>query len=258
MPTRALAPTPPRVPLRTPAPGRAASRRARVRALHSSPSSSSSSGAPVFHYHQIEVETRKGIHLHDITSEIESVVKSSGVVDGYVNVLSRHTTTAVCINEAEGRLLDDVRQYLARLAPADHPYLHNDLHLRRGPPGWPGGDEAWRAQEPENAHSHLLSMLLGNSETVPVVNGELMIGTWQSVMLVELDGPRRRTVGVQAVGVTRGSAELPPSDGLPEASTEEKKKAETNAKTSVDSSFDSQMDEFCEEDPSADECRVFD
>ena len=101
-------------------------------------------------------------------------------------------------------------------------------------------------------------MLLGNSETVPVVNGELMIGTWQSVMLVELDGPRRRTVGVQAVGVTRGSAELAPSDGLPEASTEEKKKAETNAKTSVDSSFDSQMDEFCEEDPSADECRVFD
>ena len=91
-----------------------------------------------------------------------------------------------------------------------------------------------------------------------MVNGELMIGTWQSVMLVELDGPRRRTVGVQAVGVTRGSAELAPSDGLPEASTEEKKKAETNAKTSVDSSFDSQMDEFCEEDPSADECRVFD
>ena len=255
MPTRALAPTPPRVPLRTPAPGRAASRRARVRALHSSPSSSSSSGAPVFHYEQVEVETRKGIHLHDITSEIESVVKSSGVVDGYVNVLSRHTTTAVCINEAEGRLLDDVRQYLARLAPADHPYLHNDLHLRRGPPGWPGGDEAWRAQEPENAHSHLLSMLLGNSETVPVVNGKLMIGTWQSVMLVELDGPRRRTVGVQAVGARR-SSEAPPS-GPPEASSEEKKKAETNA-ASVDSSFDSRMDEFCEEDPSADECRVFD
>ena len=64
----------------------------------------------------------------------------------------------------------------------------------------PGGDEAWRAQEPINAHSHLLSMLLGNSESVPVTDGNLTIGTWQSVMLLELDGPRTRTVGVQIVG----------------------------------------------------------
>ena len=63
-----------------------------------------------------------------------------------------------------------------------------------------GGDEAWRAQEPQNAHSHLLSMLVGNSESVPLVDGQLMLGTWQSVILVELDGPRLRTVGVQIVG----------------------------------------------------------
>ena len=108
--------------------------------------------------------------------------------------------SAITINEAEPRLMDDVRQFLRKLAPPEYPYLHNDLHLREAPDGWPGGWEAWAAQEPENCHSHLLSMLLGNSETVPVVDGELTIGTWQSVMLVELDGPRKRTVGVQVVG----------------------------------------------------------
>jgi thiamine phosphate synthase YjbQ (UPF0047 family) len=98
-------------------------------------------------------------------------------------------------------LLDDIRQWLRKLAPPGDPYLHNDLHLRSGPPDWPGGDDAWRAQEPINAHSHLLSLMLGNSETVPVAGGKLKTGTWQSILLVELDGPRPRTVGVQVVGV---------------------------------------------------------
>ena len=86
-----------------------------------------------------------------------------------------------------------------RLAPPSDFYLHNDLHLRQAPADWPGGWEAWAAQEPENAHSHLLSMVLGNSETIPVSKGQLMLGQWQSVLLVELDGPRCRTVGVQVV-----------------------------------------------------------
>ena len=157
-------------------------------------------GALAFDYTQLELDTKQGISLHDITAEITSAVEEAGVTNGYVNVLSRHTTTAVTINEAEPRLMDDVRQFLRTLAPPDAPYLHNDLHLREAPDGWPGGWEAWAAQEPENCHSHLLSMLLGNSETVPVVDGKLALGTWQSVILVELDGPRKRTVGVQVVG----------------------------------------------------------
>ena len=103
-------------------------------------------------------------------------------------MLSRHTTTAVVINEAEPRLLDDIRLWLRRLAPPSDPYLHNDLHLRDAPDGWPGGWGAWAAQEPANAHSHLLSIALGNSECVPVAGGALALGTWQSVLLVELDG----------------------------------------------------------------------
>ena len=151
-------------------------------------------------YEEVKVETLKGVALHDITPQVRGLVERLGVRQGTVTVLSRHTTTAVVINEMEGRLVDDTRQYLLRLAPPGFPYLHNDLHVRSGPPDWPGGDEAWRAQEPENAHSHLLSMLLGNSESVPVVDGQLALGTWQSLILVELDGPRTRTVGVQVVG----------------------------------------------------------
>ena len=61
--------------------------------------------------------------------------------------------------------------------------------------------EAWRAQEPFNAHSHLLSMMLGNSETIPVADGNLVIGQWQNVLFLDLDGDRERTVGIQIVGV---------------------------------------------------------
>lgn len=70
-------------------------------------------------------------------------------------------------------------QFLSRLAPAADPYLHNDLHLRPAPDKWPGGWTAWAQQEPRNAHSHLLSILLGNTLTVPVSRSSLVLGTWQ-------------------------------------------------------------------------------
>ena len=92
-------------------------------------------------------------------------------------------------------------------------YLHNDIDTRPESEdekqrclenGWqiddPAELQAWRDQEPINAHSHLAAMLLGSSEVVPVCEGKLVLGQWQSVMLVDLDGPRERTVGLQLVG----------------------------------------------------------
>lgn len=160
----------------------------------------------IFHYTQLELDTLPGVALFDITPQIRAEIRKLGLVEGYVNLLSRHTTTAITINENETRLLDDVRQFLHRLAPPNAPYLHNDLHLRQAPDNWPGGHAAWAAQEPINAHSHLLSMVLGNTSTIPVTKGELTIGVWQSVLLVELDGPRKRSVGVQLVGQVAGTA----------------------------------------------------
>ncbi len=141
-------------------------------------------------HHHLELDTGSGISLNDITPQLRGLVARSGIANGTLIVTSRHTTTALTINENETRLLEDVRDFFSRLVPADAKYLHNDIHLRDCPP-----------DEPENAHAHIVAMLLGSSEVVPVVDGELDLGTWQSVMLVELDGPRTRTVNVQLMGI---------------------------------------------------------
>lgn len=137
----------------------------------------------------IRLATREGICLFDITPQIRAYLADSGIQSGFVIVTSRHTTTALSVNENEERLLTDLKNFFQRLVPPDARYLHNDIHLRDCPP-----------DEPENAHSHLIAMLLGSSETIPVVDGELALGTWQSVMLAELDGPRERTVNLQICG----------------------------------------------------------
>ena len=141
------------------------------------------------HHQIIRIGTESGVCLFDVTPQIRAHLAQSGIRNGFAVVASRHTTTALTINENEARLLTDVRGFLQRLAPAGDDYLHNDIHLRDCPP-----------DEPKNAHSHLLAMLLGSSEAIPVVEGELALGRWQSVMLVELDGPRERTVSLQLCG----------------------------------------------------------
>lgn len=108
---------------------------------------------------------------------------------GTITVSSAHTTTAITVNEYEQRLLDDIKKHFLKLAPEGLPYRHNDIHLRDCP-----------ENEPENAHSHLIAMMLGSSETIPVSDGQIQLGQYQSVMLVELDGPRQRTVNIHLVG----------------------------------------------------------
>ena len=137
----------------------------------------------------IEIDTGEGIAISDLTPEIEARLAASGIRQGFVVLSSRHTTTALTINEHEARLLEDIRGFFQQLVPADAGYEHNDIHLRDCPP-----------DEPEHAHSHLIALLLGASENIPVVDGKLGLGQWQSVMLVELDGPRRRSVSLQIVG----------------------------------------------------------
>lgn len=92
-------------------------------------------------YAELSIPTLKGIHFTDITPMLREAIKQSEVRNGLISVLTKHTTTAITINEMEGRLVDDARQFLLKLAPPAYPYLHNDIHLRNGPPGWPGGDE---------------------------------------------------------------------------------------------------------------------
>ena len=137
----------------------------------------------------IELETGEGISLHDLMPDLNKAIASAGIVDGFVTVTSQHTTTAIAINENEERLVEDVKTFLTRLIPPNGKYLHNDIALRDCP-----------EDEPENAHSHLAAMLLGSSEVIALAKGELVLGQYQSVMLYELDGPRRRKVSVQVYG----------------------------------------------------------
>ena len=137
----------------------------------------------------IETDTGEGIALHDLMPGIKDAVAKSGINNGFVTVSSQHTTTAITINENEQRLVEDVKAFLNRLIPPGDQYLHNDIALRDCPP-----------DEPENAHSHLAAMLLGSSEVVALAAGALVLGQYQSVMLIELDGPRRRKVNVQVYG----------------------------------------------------------
>lgn len=141
--------------------------------------------------HQIlDLTTRDQIEIYNVTPQIQAYLSSTGVQNGQVLIFSRHTTTALAINEYEPRLIEDIKVYLRKLAPESDRYLHNDLTLRENIPD----------DEPMNAHSHLMAMTLSANEVVPVVQGKLALGTYQSILFFELDGPRQRTLMVQVSG----------------------------------------------------------
>ena len=137
----------------------------------------------------VNIDTGEGISIHQLNDEIKAALVKSEINNGFVIICSRHTTTALTINEYEARLLVDIKDWLRSIAPEEKKYLHNDIHLRDCP-----------QDEPENAHSHLMAMLLGSSEAIPVCDGVPALGQWQSVMLLELDGPRQRKVNIQVIG----------------------------------------------------------
>jgi secondary thiamine-phosphate synthase enzyme len=87
-------------------------------------------------------------------------------------------------------LIEDIKVFLSKLVPESECYLHNDLHLRKNIP----------EDEPINAHSHLMAMMLNNNEIIPIVDGKLALGTYQSVLFFELDGARKRTILCQIWG----------------------------------------------------------
>lgn len=138
----------------------------------------------------IVVETTRAPGFFDITEQVEEAVEASGVLDGLAVVYSRHTTAAVRINENEPLLIHDMEDFLRRIAPADAEYRHNDFGIRTA---------NMTEDESPNGHSHCLSLFLSSSETIPIEDGRLLLGTWQRVFLVELDHPRRRELLIKVI-----------------------------------------------------------
>ncbi len=126
------------------------------------------------------MRTGRATEVVDVTSKVQEVVRASGVTEGLAVVHTPHTTTAVVVNEREGGLTHDLLEWSSRVAPKGAGYRHDGMD--------------------GNAHAHLRGMMLGASATVPVTGGRLALGTWQSVLFVELDGPRDRRLHVQVTG----------------------------------------------------------
>ena len=139
----------------------------------------------------IRIETECPTQFIDLTSELEAFVAASGIQFGLLNVQSLHTTTAIVVNEHEPLLLTDMAGLLERLAPVDDVYRHDNVTLR---------SVNCVLGEPPNGHSHCRALLLGSTAALNVVAGELQLGRWQRVFLVELDGPRTRDVSLLLVG----------------------------------------------------------
>jgi secondary thiamine-phosphate synthase enzyme len=135
----------------------------------------------------ITVKTNERSELVNMTNEIQTFVEATGVEDGYVQVSSLHTTAGLFVNEWQEALLSDVKSMIEQLVPHETYYRHND-------PQYSDCDR-------HNAHSHLRNIVVGLSVSVPIAQGKLVLGRWQSVILAEFDGPNERKVFMQVLGI---------------------------------------------------------
>lgn len=119
----------------------------------------------------IKINTTKKFQIIDITSEINNICE---IKRGIVNIFTKHSTSAILINENESGLLNDIEMLLEKIIPENNGYLHD--------------------MADNNAASHLKSSILSSNQTIPIHNNKLDLGTWQSIFFIELDGPRKSRI----------------------------------------------------------------
>jgi secondary thiamine-phosphate synthase enzyme len=127
----------------------------------------------------------RGKGTYEITDQVESLLRSSGITTGLATVFVQHTSASLVIYEnADPTARADLHRFFEDLVPEDHPGL---IHTAEGP---------------DDSTSHLRMALTRTSESIPVANGRLQLGTWQGVYLFEhRNSPHRRTVTVSLLGV---------------------------------------------------------
>ena len=129
----------------------------------------------------LSIDTSKPVEHVDITDAVREVVKRSDVAHGLCHVMALHSTAAVIVNETDDpNIGSDIARALDRAVPQHAGWLHDRIDA--------------------NAHAHIKAALLGPSETLAVQDGDLRLGTWQRLILLEFDGPRTRRVSVQLLG----------------------------------------------------------
>lgn len=144
---------------------------------------------------KFEYKSEEYLEFRDITQDVEDFVKKSGINNGQVLVYSMHTTLAIRVNEKEAGIVKDFRGLIARLIPRDTYYCHNDLSIRTENLVCQSG-----ASDCLNGHSHITHLLMGNSETLPIIDGKIVFGPWQRIFAIELDCGRTREIIFQVMG----------------------------------------------------------
>ncbi len=139
----------------------------------------------------LPLHTHTCMEFIDITQSVSSIVDRSSIETGLVNIQTRHTTSAVLVNEHEPLLLNDLSETLERLAPQNRDYQHDDLSIRT---------VNLVPNEPENGHSHCKALFLSPSVLLNIYDGQLQLGTWQRIFFLELDRARQRSVSVMVMG----------------------------------------------------------
>lgn len=143
----------------------------------------------------IKLKSKKYLEFIELTEMVQEFVSQSKINTGSVLIYSKHTTMAVRINEKEKGITEDFVSFINKLLPKNAYYRHNDLKIRTEnlvcEPG---------ASDCMNGHSHCLHLLLGSSETIPIISGKLMLGIWQRIFAIELDCGRNREVVIQITG----------------------------------------------------------
>ncbi len=145
------------------------------------------------HRERLEIVTQGPWYVVDVTSDVEKAIINAEITDGFALIYSPHTTCGVMVNEKEKGLLEDIRMTLGKLVPEEDGYLHDDFNVRT---------ENMHPGETKNAHAHLRHLIGGrSSEYVPISGGNLLLGQWQRVMVVEFDRARDREILIQVCGV---------------------------------------------------------
>ena len=142
----------------------------------------------------LQVSSSDYLEFIDITDEVENAITKSRISNGMVVVFSKHTTSAIVIQENEPLLLQDLSNTLESFAPKKAKYKHNDFDIRT---------VHMHVDECPNGHSHCQHLVLGTSETIPIVENNLTLGNWQRIFHVELDqeGPASyREIILQILG----------------------------------------------------------
>jgi len=143
-------------------------------------------------HHTLRLQTHACLEFIDLTESIIQLVNDTGIKNGFVNVQTKHTTTAIVINENEPLLLADMRRMLEQLAPQSRSYGHDDFQIRT---------VNLTPDEQPNGHSHCKALFLKTSETVNLVHGRLQLGQWQRIFFLELDRARNREISVMILGL---------------------------------------------------------